>query len=660
MRFREGQEQARRATGSLIFYFVLGFLGVVAMMVLATMLVLMPVQPLFRPPPEEWAYYPFRWILFWVGLGTALFMLLSSWAKIRSLKQGGGEAVALALGGRMVRPDTPDPLERRLCNVVEEMAIASGTPTPLIFLLHEEQGINAFVAGFHQEYSVFGITRGALELFNREELQAVAAHEFSHIRNSDMRLNLRLVGLVHGIVSLALTGHALLRLSLRSTGDSQHDAGFVPGFIVGVILATVGFVGGFFGTCIKAGVCRQREFLADAAAVQFTRNPPGLVRALEKIGGCPYGSLLLAPRAPMASHMYFASGVFSWLDRLLATHPSLEERIRRIDPTWEGVFPTVNAATRQSVLSQAKVELASLAGASAFAPRSTAAFLSGTPGIQEAHTAFVRHAGSVTDTLPASVVDAARRSGGAPLVIYALLLCRGGMSEQQALRDVLLELLDINAFDAVERLAADLAEARSPFTLPLLDISLPSLHSLPLEERSRFLETVETLVRADKRQDLFEWMLLKSLARHLGGHDAACHAKSRPTPLAELIPECAVLLSALAHWGLERKGSDCQAASAFAVGATVLFPETTPVPVLSLLPPEKVSLRAVDNACEALSQLSEPRKRRLLEACVACVTADALVTAIEAELLRAVADILGLPKPPFLPGQPLHFRDAAH
>lgn len=650
MRFREGQEQARRATGSLIFYFVLGFLGVVAMMILATMLVLMPVQPLFRPPPGEWTYFHFRWILFWVGLGTALFMLLASWDKIRSLKQGGGEAVALALGGRQVPPDTTEPLERRLCNVVEEMAIASGTPTPLIFLLHEEHGINAFVAGFHQEYSVFGITRGALELFNREELQAVTAHEFSHIRNSDMRLNLRLVGLVHGILCLALTGHALLRLSLRRTGDSQHEAGFVPGFIVGVILAAVGFVGGFFGTCIKAAVCRQREYLADAAAVQFTRNPAGLVRALEKIGGCPYGSLLLAPRAPMASHMYFASGVFSWLDKLLSTHPSLEERIRRIDPTWEGVFPKLDAATRQSVLSQAKVELAGLAGASAFAPRGTAAFLSGEPRVQKAHATFVQHASNVLRGLPASVVAAARRSGSAPLVIYALLLRRGGKPEQQALRDILLERLDLTAFDTVERLAVELAEARSPVALPLLDISLPSLHSLPPEERSRFLEAVEALFRADKRQDLFEWMLLKTLSRHLGDQDADRQAEIRPTSLSELVPECVILLSALAHWGHEGKGNQHQAAKAFAVGAAVLFPKTASSLALALLPAEKVSLLAVDRACKALALLPEPRRTRLLDACAACVAADELVTATEAELLRAVADILGLPMPPLLPG----------
>ncbi len=658
MRFLEGQEQARRATGSLIFYFTLGFFGVVAMMVLAAMLVLLPVQPMFRPPPGAWAYWHFRWILFWVGLGTALFMLLASWNKIRSLRRGGGETIALALGGRLVRPDTTDFLERRLRNVMEEMAIASGMPTPLLFLLDKEDGINAFVAGFVPEFSVFGITRGALELFNREELQAVAAHEFSHISNGDMRLNLRLVGLVHGIVSLALTGYALLRLSLRRTGDSQHEAGFVPGFIVGVILATVGFVGGFFGSCIKAAVSRQREFLADAAAVQFTRNPRGLVRALEKIGGCSYGSLLLAPRASIASHMYFASGVFSWLERLLATHPSLEERIRRIDPTWEGVFPTVDAATRQFVLSQAKLELAGLAGTSAFAPRSVAAFLSGEPRIQKAYATFVQHASNVLRSLPASAVDGARRSDSAPLVIHALLLCMGGKSEQQALRDILFERLDLTAFDTVERLAVELAEVRSPFALPLLDISLPSLHSLPSEERSRFLETVEALVRADKRQDLFEWMLLKTLSRHLGDQDADRQTEARPTPLAELIPECVILLSALAHWGHEGKGSQRQAAQAFAVGAAVLARSDELLPELTLLPPEKVSLLAVDRACKALALLSEPHKQRLLEACAACVAADEVVTATEAELLHAVADVLRLPMPPLLPGQFLPASDS--
>ncbi len=656
MEFWEGQEQAKRATGSLLFHFTLGFLGVVLLVVFCAMLLLMPLQGFFRPPPGEWAYYHFRWPLFWVGIITALVMLLASWMKIRSLRKGGGESLAMALGGRLLRPNTTDPLERRLQNVVSEMSLAANTTPPIIFLLDREQGINAFAAGFHPEHSVLGITRGALELFNRDELQAVIGHEFSHIVNGDMRLNLRLIGLVYGIEFLALTGHKMMSVSLNDDGDPANST-FSPGAVIGFMLFAVGSFGGFSSACIKAAVCRQREFLADATSVQFTRNDKALVSALEKIGGCTYGGSLITPMAPLASHMYFANGLDSWLGRTLATHPPLEERIRRIDPSWQGSFPKVDQETRQVVLDQARVELA---GVSAFAtlvgtPSSVRSHsnMESTPGDRSLRADFNQHASRIMERIPRRAFEAARDAKTAPLLVYALVLARCGQDSQHTLSDLLLQRLDLAAYDQVEKLAQEFPQERFDTTLPLFDLALPTVLALPREELSQFQATLQELMRSDRKLDLFQWTLSRVLRRYLapGFAHGDSTTDETPVPLSKLSRECGILLSALIHWGGRGRPTSSGDTKTLANAVALLTaPKESPLQ-LHLTPKDQVNLRAVDQACDALARLSAPRRERLLRACVACVTADQEVTRTEAELLRAVSAALDLPMPPLLPGQ---------
>ncbi len=289
-----------------------------------------------------------QWALQWWDPGLMLLVAFAvglvvgggSLYKIAQLA-GGGKIVAEHLGGRLLHPDTSDHRERVLLNVVEEMSIASGTPTPPVYVLDSESGINAFAAGFSPTDAVIGVTRGTLEQLPRPELQGVIAHEFSHILNGDMRLNVRLIGVLHGILILGILGYFLLRSSMFSgmaRGRSSRDQSALALLAIGVGLMVVGFLGSFFGNGIKASVSRQREFLADASAVQFTRQPAGIADALKRIGGAMTGSGIQSPNAPEASHMFFGRAT-SGLRGLFSTHPPLADRIRRIDPSWDGALP---------------------------------------------------------------------------------------------------------------------------------------------------------------------------------------------------------------------------------------------------------------------------------------------------------------------------------
>ena len=270
-----------------------------------------------------------------LGVGFAVVVLIggASGTKMLSLRRGGG-AVAEMLGGRLVSEMTDDPHEQRLVNVVSEMAIASGTPVPLIYVLDGEAGINAFAAGHGVEDAAVAVTRGALEQFTRDELQGVIAHEFSHILNRDVRLNTRLTGLLFGILVLSVAGRLLLRGGAHARIGRSNDRGGGAGAAVaiGLALMIVGYIGVFFGRLIKQAVSRQREYLADASAVQFTRNPEGLASALKRIAGYADGSIIEAPAAEEVSHFFFADGMRSaFFGKMLSTHPPLEERIRRLD-----------------------------------------------------------------------------------------------------------------------------------------------------------------------------------------------------------------------------------------------------------------------------------------------------------------------------------------
>ena len=337
--FFQRQDNARRRTRWLVVYFVGAILG------LACTFYIIALPPYFHGNPEAVGSF-WHPELFQVVVSVILIVIaLGSLTKAIKLRKG-GKAIALALGGRPSTVPATDPDERELQNIVEEMSIASGVPMPAIYVLDRESGINAFAAGFRPEDAVIGVTKGAMQFLSRDELQGVIAHEFSHILNGDMRLNLRLVAWLQGILWIAILGQGLLASARRcvawkSESDDLKKAGlglFFFGSIVGVIIYGLGSIGMFFGHLIKSAVARQREFLADAAAVQFTRNPMGLANALKKIGGLAHGSRIRSPLAEEASHMFFGNGLRgSWFG-IFATHPSLKKRINLLDPNFDGRF----------------------------------------------------------------------------------------------------------------------------------------------------------------------------------------------------------------------------------------------------------------------------------------------------------------------------------
>ncbi len=631
MDFFAAQDHARRTSRQLVGWFAAAVVAIVLViyLALAFALGLGESRPPGAPPPSLWQPDLFLTTAALVGG----FILLGSLYKIIALDRGGGAAVAKALGGRLVARDSHDPLERRLINVVDEMAIAAGLPAPPVYLLDAEQGINAFAAGSGTTEAVVAVTHGALEALSRDELQGVIAHEFSHILNGDMRLNLRLMGVLHGILLLTLIGRILLR------GARGSDKGAAPLVLMGLVLVVVGYIGVLFGNIIKAAVSRQREYLADAAAVQFTRNPSGIAGALLRIAG--YGSEIRHPRAEEASHMFFGSGLA--LSRLFATHPPIEERIRRIDPTFkpDRIPPAAPLSDPTEVDDSAGMAdgtpVAGLAGL-ADPQRLSAEGLAATAGtVLPAHMNYAR---DLLAALPPALHEAAHRPGDAQALIFALLLSAdAGIAHKQ-----LDQVRAAHGPALAERsaaLRAAVVTAGAALRLPLLDLALPTLKELSLEARRALLATADALVRADGRLSLFEYALQHLLRVALQGRRSGPRVAALATP-GRLKDDCGVLFSLLARVG-HRTEFDVEAAFSRAAG---LGPLDGPYCLLSAA---DLGPARIDAALERLAVSSPPFRKRLLEACAAAVLHDGQVAPQEYELLRTIGEALDCPLPPLPP-----------
>jgi Zn-dependent protease with chaperone function len=644
--FFDQQQAARRRTGRLVVYFVLAVVLIILAIYAAVMGAFVLMSKDQDPAAPGLLFDPGLFAL--ITTGVILVIALGSLYKIVQLREG-GVVIARQLGGRLLVPGTANLAEQRLLNVVEEMAIAAGTPVPSVFVLDEEQSINAFAAGFGPGDAVVAVSQGCLDYLTRDELQGVIAHEFSHILNGDMRFNLRLIGLLHGILLLALIGQILMRMTSRTTyysGSSRRDgerrdSSALAFFLLGLALLIIGFVGVFFGRLIKCAISRQREFLADASALQFTRNPDGLAGALKKIGGLAEGSRIKNPNAEEACHLFFGQGVPS-MTQVLATHPPLKVRIQRIDPSFDGRYPKVVPLVGEGE----REDRATTTRAARFA-RESAAPISLTPAVALAsigaprreHVAFATR---LLDSIPEPLDSAAREPFGARAVVYALLLDR-----TEAVRRMQLDHLEAHeapgTADEAERLRPIIEALGAKARLPLVDLALPALRQLSRAQCRIFLEEVEALALADQVVSVFEFTLERVLLRHLVRH----FLEPAPpvvqfTTLDPLRNDIHVLLSTLASLGHERRD---EAERAFAQGWSRLnWPPRAPV-----FPPRGPGL--LDNLRKALDRLaaaSPEVKRRVLDASAACVAADGRVTVSEGELLRAIADSLDCPMPPLI------------
>jgi len=631
--FFQRQDHARRGTTRLIVLFGLAVLAIIASIevLLAATMGYVTRNP--RTGEVDWSAVTDPQLMIVAVAGTLIVVAGGSLYKIAALR-GGGHVVAEQLGGRLLAANAADPLEQRLLNVVEEMAIASGTPTPPVYLLDQEDGINAFAAGFAPADAVIGITRGAATRLTRDELQGVIAHEFSHILNGDMRLNIRLMGLLHGILIIGLLGYFILRMSFYTGGGrrSKNGKDGVPIMAIGAGLAVIGFAGTFFGNLIKAAVSRQREFLADASAVQFTRQPEGLAGALKKIGGFVSGSSIENPNAPEASHMFFGRAT-SGLSAMFSTHPPLDERIRRIDPSWDGEFPS--EVPRTDVGASAA---AAAAGAMGFAGATGVA--NAVASIGQPGPAHLQYAARIVQRLPAELVAAAREPYGARAVVYALLLDRDADIRQRQVAH-LDSAADRGVADETRRLAPFVEHLAAVLRLPLLEIALPALRALTASQHAVFEQNVVALVEADQTIDLFEWSLHRILLRNIEARDQGGRRdRVRFQSVSAVQPQCELLLSTLAYVGQREAGA---ALVAFDQARRALG-----LPGAELTPQASCGLDELDAALHDLDDAAPAVKRQILQAAVACITADREVTAAEAELLRAVAASISCPMPPIV------------
>lgn len=645
MNFFEQQDRAKRQSGLLLLLMTLAVLSLITLISLAIGLALRMSNAYHGyADPSGSSTGGVDWALVG-GVALAVIAVVSLGSLYKSVQMSrGGKVVAQRLGGRLINLEPQTFEERRLLNVVEEMAIAAGTPVPAVYVL-DDLAINAFAAGLTPQDAVIGVTRGAIELLSREELQGVIAHEFSHIFHGDMRLNMRLISLLHGILLLGLIGGFVLRgMSMRSSARSSRDNSALVILAIGGTLLVLGYAGTFFGNLIKAAVSRQREFLADASAVQYTRNPESIGGALKKIGGFPLGSQLQARNAAEFSHLYFGQGIATALGGWLATHPPLAERIRRVDPGWDGQFPSVRlnepaAATpateppaQADVASSWDKEMAALGVAAAFSPL---ALEQSIEAIGEPQPAHLQQARSALQRLGTRLTEAAHDCIGAQALAYGLMLGREPATRMHQL-EALRPQLSADVAAAVDALDGELSALGEGLRLPLLELAMPALKQLSKEQWAILQRNLIALAKADRKIELLEWTLLRILQRNIEG----------PRPLngryhlLELADESALLLSALAHAG---HAAPDQAAQAFARARAAL-----PFDHLAFADQGMPPMQELDKALGRLNQMWPLQKPRLLKAMACSIEHDGQVTDAEAELMRAVADMLDCPMPPFL------------
>ena len=645
MNFFESQDRARKNTFQLVFLFAL---AVITLIIMTNLLVMVVFGFINSQQLQSGSalVQKMDWRMFaLVSAGVGAVVLGGSFYKIMALS-GGGRTVADALGGQLIPQNTNDLKQRRLLNVVEEMAIASGIPAPPVYILTGEPGINAFAAGFTPRDAVIGVTEGLVDHLNREQLQGVIAHEFSHIFNGDMRLNIRLMGVLNGILIIGLAGYFIMRSTAFSGRGRRDSRGGGQILALGIGLMVIGFAGTFFGGLIKAAVSRQREYLADASAVQFTRNPDGIAGALKRIGGLEQGSIVENPGAPEISHAFFAQGVSGFMQGLSATHPPLEKRILAIDPHWDGEFDVVDkidplrdeeqAAKKPTMSREALAQkTATVAVGATMATVANAINQIGNPK-QET----IDHARSLIAGLPEVVAEAAREPYGARAVIYSLALDRG-----QEVRGKQMEYLQMHAdpevFILTNKLMPEMGGLDIKYRLPLIDLTIPSLKQLSLDQYRSFKENMKALVEMDAKIDLLEWSLQKILFVHLDGHFFKLpHPMTRYNHVRDLRQEVRVILSVMAYAG-QQEQEDIEAA--FHAAAEALeFGE------LQLREKSSINVADLDMATQKLEMLNPLATQKLLQACAVSVMNDQKISSVEAELLRAVASVLGCPMPPII------------
>ena len=612
MRFFEHQEKARNSTFRLLVLFGLGVFALIFSIDGILLLGLGYSESQNGLGSANWGriletYFP---ALALVAAFIGFVIGSASLYRLSQLSSGGGASVAESLGGRLLQAETRNPSERKILNIVEEMAIASGVPVPPVYLMDEE-GINAFAAGWSPNDAVIGVTKGCVEALSRDELQGVIAHEFSHILNGDMKLNIRLMGILYGIFFLSILGEILIRSISYSSGNSSNEKkndGKGAIFVIGLVLFILGWVGWFFGRLIQAAVSRQREFLADASAVQFTRNPDGISGALRKIAGWNQGSIIKNPNVTEASHLFFGNGI-SGLSALFATHPPLEERVKRIEGANfqppENVSETTSTEPTQDIAFSA-AQLSNLAGTMRMPAK------------------------NAPPPLPIliPIENQCKNPAGALAVLYSMLLPSDNPARNKA-RDQLISKVDPAIAQALFEVEPLVLQTNKLQLFTLLSKALPSLKMLGKEQSIDALKTCQALISADGKIDFFEFCIWR-LAK--GGLEKFRQVKG---------PGAALGIAASTVFGFFAKLSDApEAAYQKAIQAAGIHG------LLSNIETKTDDFKMLDKVFDFLSQANSEIKQKVLDGCIAAILNDGKITEDEGVLLRAFCLSMEIPLPP--------------
>jgi len=619
MNFFEHQEQARKSTRWLLLLFLMAVLAVIAITDFFILFVVSAMQaetyPSMQAVPAS--------LHMLIAVSVFVVIGMASLYRLLSLRSGGRQ-IAEEMGARLVVRSTTDTDEKRLMNVVEEMAIASGFPVPQVYVI-KDGALNAFAAGYTPHDAIIAVTTGTLESLKRDELQGVIAHEFSHILNGDMRLNLRLVGVLFGILFIGLAGRKIARIAL----ESREGVKFIP---IGLAMVVIGYGGSLFGNVIKATISRQREYLADASAVRFTRDPQGVSGALKKIGGSLFGSYFQHQNADEYSHFYFAAGLTAPFFGLLNTHPPLKDRIKRIDPSWDGMFvkPAIKKKEKPVATQKKKLDTSTAAVVTVATVMETV-LATGMPTQQH-----VDYAKSLIKEVPEPLLNATRD----PFSAYALVL--GLLMDRQLLtsipqQDKILAGVDNAIRRELRSLITSLMRLDIKYRLPLIELAISPLKSLSSQQLDAFNQHILAVINHDAHVDIWEWALHYWLIELSLNPPTLPKAKYKN--FKQLKVESNILLSALAYSG---SANQQQHQQAFAAA------EQTLGITLTLLQEETVTSQLLVHAVEKLRDLTPLIKPKFIKALCLVAEKDGVIDVKEIELIRTISEGMGCPMPPIL------------
>lgn len=640
MDFFAAQEQARKQTRLLVAYFMAAVICIVVIINFALWFGLVAITEPPRQQPPLWDIE--RWLL--TSVIVIAVILAASFIRTLQFRQGGG-SVARSLGGKKVDASTRDPHEKRLVNVVEEMAIASGLPMPEIYILEKEEGINAFAAGLQTHDAAVAVTRGALEQLSRDELQGVIAHEFAHILNGDMRINVRLAGIIFGILVLALIGRGVLHSmyfsgARRGGGRNQNGGGaIVVVMIIGLTLLFVGLIGELFGRLIQAAISRRREYLADASAVQFTRNPDGIAGALKRIGAAH--SRVENGSASGMAHFFFANAMKSSLSGAFSTHPPLPKRIRAVDPQWDGQYPRPGQKLPKSSPKQPSSRSGQRSGAGRRGlktdqPIWDLAVMMGAIGSLDQRSIDGAH--SLIESWPDNLREAVHQREGAKAVLLGLVVADSDSRDLSVLSDCgLLE----EVTEQIDQLLPCIRKLTVGHRLPLAEVALGQLRELLDSEADQLENALVKLAGADGRESLFESCLLQLFRKQLRRT-----GNTGKVQLSAQIEGVSRILSRMVRLELDA-GAD---ADAFFARVSSGLRERWQSNLNRVDDPALDSVSPAEDFA-ILESLPLVVRGWVLEACIAAVIDNQSVSARESEWLRVIALTLDCPMPLLLPGQ---------